>query len=125
MSGWRLSMNMETHNAIVEKSKAFAVRIVNARKYLVGEKKEWQMSDQLLRSGTSIKANVAEAQYAQSKADFICKMHIALKEANECKSWLELLYETDYINEPTYKSIVSDVVEIIKILTAIIVKAKS
>lgn len=116
---------METHNAIVDKSKAFAVRVVNAHKYLVKHKGEKRMSDQLYRCGTSISANVAEAQYAQSKADFISKMHIALKEANESKYWIELLYKTDYINTLTFHSISSDIVEIIKLLTAIINKAKS
>ena len=82
-----------------EKSLKFAIRIVNLYKYLIDEKKEFVMSKQVLRSGTSIGANIAEAQYAQSKADFLTKMHISLKEASETKFWLKLLYSTSYIND--------------------------
>ena len=81
-------------NAVVEKSLDFAVRIVNLRKYLVKEHNEYVMSKQLLRCGTSIGANIAEAQRGQSKADFAAKMSIALKEANETEYWLKLLYRT-------------------------------
>ena len=83
-------------NVIIEKSLDFAVRIVNLRKYLTREHKEYIMSKQLLRCGTSIGANVAEAQRGQSKADFSAKMSIALKEANETEYWLKLLYWTQY-----------------------------
>ena len=100
-----------------EKSQKFAIRIVNLYKYLVNEKKENVMSKQVLRSGTSIGANIAEAQYAQSKADFLSKMHIALKEASETKFWLNLLYSTSYINN-SHTSIMNDCDELLKLLTA-------
>ena len=106
-------------NASVEKSFEFAVRIVKLYKYLVKEHKEFVLSKQLLRCGTSIGANVAEAQRGQSKADFIAKMCIALKEANETEYWLKLLYRTEYLNESQYNSMNADVKELIGILTAI------
>ena len=106
-------------NVIVKKSFAFSVRIVNLRKYLVQEKKEYMISNQIYRSGTSIGANVAEAQRAQSTADFVSKLKIALKEANETQYWLQLLYETEYITQKAYESLHSDLMEILKILTAI------
>ena len=100
-----------------EKSLKFAIRIVNLYKYLIDEKKEVVMSKQVLRSGTSIGANIAEAQYAQSKADFLTKMHISLKEASETKFWLKLLYSTSYIND-SHTSIMNDCDELLKILTS-------
>ena len=106
-------------NVIVKKSFAFSVRIVNLNKYLSQEKKEYVISRQVYKSGTSIGANVAEAQKAQSTADFVTKMKIALKEANETQYWLQLLYETGYITEKEFASIHDDLVEILKILTAI------
>ena len=106
-------------NASVEKSFEFAVRIVKLYKYLVKEHKEFVLSKQLLRCGTSIGANVAEAQRGQSKADFAAKMSIALKEANETEYWLKLLYRTDYLSELQYNSMNADVKELIGILTAI------
>ena len=106
-------------NASVEKSFEFAVRIVKLYKYLVNEHKEYVLSKQLLRCGTSIGANVAEAQRGQSKADFTAKMSIALKEANETEYWLKLLYRTDYLNQSQYSSLNADVQELIGILMAI------
>ena len=106
-------------NVIVKKSFAFSVRIVNLNKYLSQEKKEYVISKQIYKSGTSIGANVAEAQKAQSTADFVAKMKIALKEANETQYWLQLLRETKYITEVEFCSIHDDLVEILKILTAI------
>ena len=100
-----------------EKSLKFAIRIVNLYKYLIDEKKEFVMSKQVLRSGTSIGANIAEAQYAQSKADLLTKMHISLKEASETKFWLKLLYSTSYIND-SHTSIMNDCDELLKILTS-------
>ena len=88
-----------SENIIVDKSFDFAVRIVNLNKYLNNEQKEYVLSKQLLRSGKSIGANVSEAERAQSKADFISKMSIALKEANETNYWLKLLYKTDYLSK--------------------------
>ena len=106
-------------NAAVEKSLDFAVRIVNLRKYLVREHNEYVMSKQLLRCGTSIGANVAEAQRGQSKADFAAKMNIALKEANETEYWLKLLYRTQYLSKEQYESINIDVQELLGILVSI------
>ena len=106
-------------NIIADKSFDFAVRIVNLYKYLSNEQKEYVLSKQLLRSGTSIGANVSEAERAQSKADFISKMSIALKEANETNYWLKLLYITDYLNKSQYDSINTDINELISILIAI------
>ncbi len=93
---------MEENNVIVEKSKRFAVRIVNLYKYLVNDKKEFILSKQLIRSGTSIGANVHEAIRGISKADFKSKMSIALKEASETEYWLEILYETGYLTKKIY-----------------------
>ena len=106
-------------NAIVEKSFEFAVRIVNLWKYLAKVHKEFVLSKQLLRSGTSIGANVSEAQRGQSKADFNAKMCIALKEANETSYWLKLLYRTEFLTKTQFDSLDRDVSELISILTAI------
>ena len=111
---------MKTDNVIVSKSKAFAVRIIMLYKYLCINKKEFVLSKQLLRSGTSIGANVKEAIRGQSKDDFAHKMNISLKEASETEYWLELLFETDYITEQQFNSIIADCTELIKILTSII-----
>ena len=106
-------------NVIECKSFRFAVRTVNLYKYLTREKREFVMSKQLIRSGTSIGANIAEAQKCHTRADFNSKMTIALKEANETDYWLKLLYATEYITEKEYKSINKDIYEIISILTSI------
>ena len=106
-------------NAIEEKSFEFAVRTVNLYKHLTNEKKEYVLSKQLLRSGTSIGANVAEAQKGQTRPDFNTKMNVALKEANETYYWLKLLHRTEYITEKEYISVSEDVREIIAILTSI------
>ena len=106
-------------NVIVEKSLDFAVRIVNLRKYLTKEHNEYVMSKQLLRCGTSIGTNIAEAQRGQSKADFAAKMNIALKEANETEYWLKLLYRTQYLSKEQYESIIIDVQELLGILVSI------
>ena len=106
-------------NAAVDKGFEFAVRIVNLHKYLTREHNEYVLSKQLLRSGTSIGANVAEAQRGQSKADFIAKMSIALKEANETHYWLKLLYRTDYLTKVQFESLHGDIQELIGILMAI------
>ncbi|MBQ2920186.1 MAG: four helix bundle protein [Oscillospiraceae bacterium] len=109
----------QTGSAVADKSFEFAVRIVNLSKYLRYRKKEFVLSKQLLRSGTSIGANVSEGRRAQSKADFLAKMNIALKEANETHYWLRLLYRTDYLTKSEFQSIESDVDELLRILTAI------
>ena len=106
-------------NIIMRKSFAFAVRIINLHKYLTTGKSEFIISKQICKSGTSIGANIAEAQRAQSTADFVSKMKIALKEANETQYWLQLLRETAYISESEFLSIYEDLIEILKILTAI------
>ena len=106
-------------NAIVEKSFEFSVRIVNLYKYLRYEKDEYVMSKQLLRCGTSIGANVSEAQRAQSIADFNAKMNISLKEANETYYWIKLLYRTNYLSNEAYLSIEKDIDEILSILVSI------
>lgn len=113
---------MKQNNLILDKSFAFAVRIVKLYKYLCDEQKEYVLSKQLLRCGTSIGANINEAQAGQSKADFIAKMSIASKEARETNYWIELLIETKYLNiEDTHvKSLKEDIEEIIKLLTSII-----
>ena len=106
-------------NVIENKSFDFAVRIVNLHKHLSSEKKEFVLSKQLLRSGTSIGANVSEAVRGQSKADFLAKMCIALKEANESHYWIRLLHKTGYLTEQEFNSIENDAVELIKILSSI------
>ena len=97
----------------------FAVRVVNLYKYLVRNCSEYVLSKQLLRSGTSIGANVREAEYAQSRADFNSKMYIALKEAGETAYWIELLEKTEYLTSAQSKSILADCDELIKILSSI------
>ena len=110
---------------IKDKTKSFALRIIKLYKYLtlVSDMKEYVMSKQILRCGTSIGANVKEALRGQSKADFRAKMNIALKEASETEYWLELLHESDYISEEQFQSIIADNIEIIKILTSIVKNA--
>lgn len=115
---------MKTDNVIVNKSKNFAIRIIRLYQYLCGEKREFVLSKQSLRSGTSIGANVKEAVRGQSKADFISKMSIALKEASETEYWLELLYETDFLDRTQFDSIYADNQELLKILTSIIKSSK-
>ncbi len=107
-------------NLVALKSKKFAVRIVMLYKYLCDTKKEFVMSKQLLKSGTSIGANVKEAIRGQSRADFLSKMNIALKEASETEYWLEILHDTKYIDDKSFKSIYSDMQEIMKILMSIV-----
>lgn len=116
-SGGELKIGVLMNNIIETKSFDFAVRIVKLYKFLCEQKKEFTLSKQLLRSGTSIGANVAEAQ---SKADFISKINISLKETSETKYWIKLLKATDYLSEIESNSILSDCVEIEKILVSII-----
>ena len=106
-------------NTILRKSLAFSVRIVNLHKYLTAQKKEYILSRQICKSGTSIGANIAEAQRAQSTADFVAKLKIALKEASETQYWLQLLHETNYLSDRAFNSLYSDLLEILRILTAI------
>ena len=109
---------------IQEKSFQFAVRTVNLCKFLRTEHQEYILSKQLMRSGTSIGANVAEAQQAQSKPDFVHKMSIALKESYETAYWLRLLYATQYLQEKAFDSIMMDCEELVKLLTAIVKSSK-
>ena len=111
-------------NVIIDKTLEFSIRIVNMYKYLCKEQSEYVLSKQLLRSGTSIGANVREAEHAQSKADFLNKNNIALKEANETCYWLELLHRTEYITTTMYNSIFADCEEILKILISIVKTSK-
>lgn len=104
---------------IEKKSFDFAVRIVNLYRHLTSDKKEFVLSKQLLRSGTSIGANVAEGERGQTKPDFNSKMNIALKEANETYYWLRLLHSTDYLTDKEFQSMEKDVDEIIAILVSI------
>ena len=106
-------------NIIENKRFDFAVRVVNMYKHLTVNKNEYILSKQLLKSGTSIGANVSEAQKAQSKADFHTKMTIALKEANETYYWLRLLYKTDFLTSKEFSSIETDIKEIVAILTSV------
>ena len=106
-------------------SKDFALRIVKLEKYLKEGKREYTLSKQLLRSGTSIGANIRESLYAQSKADFISKMSIALKESSETEYWLELLHESGYLNDDEYESIYDDNSKISATLINIIKKSKA
>lgn len=112
-------------SVIVLKSEALAVRIVRLYQHLVRSKNERVMSKQLLRSGTSIGANVAEAHAAQSDADFLAKMHIALKECNESRYWCKLLFSTDYLNCREFDSLSKDLNEVFALLTSIIRTTKA
>ncbi|MBT3178965.1 MAG: four helix bundle protein [Desulfobacula sp.] len=111
-------------NIVKNKSFAFALRVVKLFQYLQAEKKEYILSKQLLRSGTAIGALIREAEQAESKADFIHKMAIAQKEANETDYWIELLFQATYLNETQYKSILPDITELKKLLSSIIIKSK-
>ena len=108
------------NNTVEEKSFRFSVRIVKLCKLLQEEKKEYILSKQLIRAGTSIGANVIESQQAQSRADFISKLNIALKEAVETNYWLRLLRATDYLTDAAYESMIADCKELEKLLTAIV-----
>lgn len=106
-------------NAIKDQSKAFAVRIVRLYRYLHEDKKEWVLSKQLLRSGTSIGANVVEALASISKKEFLAKMYISFKECCETEYWLELLHDTDYLNDDKFESISQDNLALRKLLSSI------
>ena len=121
MQNWGREMD----NVIETKSFEFAVRTVNLYKHLTDNKKEFVLSKQLLRSGTSIGANVTEAQKGQSKADFNAKLNIALKEANESEYWIRLLYRTEYLTKEEFNSIEKDIKEIIAILVSICKKTNT
>ncbi len=110
---------------VQEKSFSFAVRVVNLYNHLTAEHKEYVLSKQLLRSGTAVGALIKEAEQAESKADFIHKLAISLKEANESEYWLDLLHETGYLESKAYDSIKADNIELLKLLTSIIKTARA
>jgi four helix bundle protein len=114
---------MARENIVKEKSFSFAVEIVSIYKILI-EKKEFILSKQLLRSGTSIGANIRESEHAQSKADFIHKLCISLKEANETDYWIDLLFETKYLSQSEFDFIKPKIIELLKLLTSIINTSK-
>jgi four helix bundle protein len=116
---------MPKDNIIQDISKAFAIRIIKMYKHLTEEKKEFVLSKQILRCGTSIGANVRESINAQSKSDFVSKLNIALKEANETEYWLELLHETDYISDAEFDSMITDNKHIVGTLINIIKAMKA
>ena len=111
-------------NILIEKSIDFGARIVKLHRYLLKEKNENVLSKQVLRSGTSIGANINEAQFGNSKPDFIAKLHIALKEAAETEYWLRILHKSDYLDDKMADSMLSDCLEIKRILIASINTAK-
>ena len=115
---------MKNNNIVVQKSKAFAIRIIRLYQHLTTEKKEFILAKQVLRSGTSIGANIRESTRAQSTADFLSKMQISLKEADETEYWLELLMETEYITEKAGNSLLADCDELIKLIAAIVKTSK-
>ena len=110
--------------ALKDKSFEFAIRVVKLNKFLVSEKKEFILSKQIMRSGTAIGALYREAEFAESKADFIHKLAIAQKECNETIYWLELLFATDYLLEEEFNSLNIEAIELIKLLTSIIKSTK-
>lgn len=112
-------------NIVKNKSFVFAIRVVKLYQFLCEQKKEFVLSKQLLRSGTSVGAMIREAEHAESKNDFKHKMGIAQKEINETLYWLELLEQTDYLTKEQFESIYADATEIIKLITAIIKTAKN
>ena len=112
-------------NIIKDKSFAFAIRIVKLSRYLQEEKREFVLSKQVLRSGTAVGALVREAEHAESKADFIHKLAISLKEANETQYWIDLLHQTDLIDDGCHASINPDIIELVKLLTSIIKTTKT
>jgi len=112
-------------NIIKKESFDFALKIINLYKFLCNEKKEFVISKQVLRSGTAIGALVAESEHAESKADFIHKISIAQKEASETSYWLELLYESKYIDKVLYNSLINDLTQIQKIIASIILSSKN
>ena len=107
-----------------DKSLAFGIRVMKACRHLRAERKEYEITNQLLRSGTAIGALVREATQAESTADFIHKLSIALKEADETEYWLQLLHENGYFNKAAFSSLHADNVELLKLLTSIIKSAK-
>lgn len=117
-------MHTPAKNIVKEKSEAFSIMIIKVYKELTNSKKEYILSKQLLRSGTSIGAMICESEYAESKADFIHKFGIAQKENNETMYWLRLCLKTDYISKTTFNSLNNEATELIKLITKIITTSK-
>lgn len=117
-------MSVEIKEILAQRTYAFAIRIINAYKYISKEKMEYVLTKQLLRSGTAIGAMCREAEFAQSRADFISKLSIVLKEANETNYWIELLHDTDYISDDVFLSIQDDCKRIIALLVSIVKNTK-
>lgn len=115
---------VKRENVVMTKSYAFALRVIKLYKYLVSDKREFVLSKQLLRSGTAIGALIKEGEHAQSKADFINKMNIALKEANEVMYWLQLLKDSEYISTDEFNSIIPESEELLKLLISIVKTSK-
>ncbi|MCQ2605607.1 MAG: four helix bundle protein [Bacteroidales bacterium] len=111
-------------NILKTKSFSFSISIINLYKYLCDDKKEYVISKQLLRSGTSIGANICESEFSESKLDFIHKLSISQKEVNETIYWIELLYQTNYIEEEQFKQLQKQSLELMKLITASIKTAK-
>lgn len=111
-------------NVLKDKSYQFAIRIVKLTQYLQNDKNEFILSKQILRSGTAVGALISEAEFAQSKPDFISKLHIAFKEANETNYWIDLFKDTQFINEKMYHSIQPEIKELISILVSSIKTSK-
>ena len=116
---------MAKESVLKEKSYAFAIRVINLAKFLREEKKEFILSKQIVRCGTSVGANIEEASGAQSNNDFIAKLHISLKEAKETHYWVRLLRDTEYISKEQTQSLIDDIDEIITILTKSLKTVKS
>ena len=126
MDSYPLSRMVQKMNNIIEsKSFRFSVRIVRLVKYIRKTQKEYTLTDQLLRAGTSIGANIVEAEQGHSRADFIAKLNIALKEAVETRYWLRLLHATEYLSDREFDSVYADCEELIKLLISIVRTSKS
>ena len=118
-------LKMKKANIVMDKSKAFAIRVIKLYKYLCDSKNEYVLSKQILRSAISIGANIKEAQCGQSKKDFLAKMYIAYKEANETEYWLELLHESNILESNIFESLYKDNYELLSLLTSIIKNLKN
>lgn len=114
----------KSDNIVMKKSFDFALKIIELYKYMVAEQKEYVLSKQLLRSGTAIGALIKESEHAQSKADFLNKVNIALKEANESEYWLELLKASNYLKEEKHLTLLNEISELVKILASIVKTTK-
>ena len=114
-----MELTVQKDNILYDKSYAFSIRVVKLTQYLSNEKKEYILSKQVIRSGTAIGALVSESKFAQSTADFMNKLMIALKEANETQYWINLLYDTNYISEKMFNSLLSDIKELVSLLVSI------